>query len=1344
MNSTDVTANVSNNQYTISSISANTSLEVEFEAITHTLSITATGNGVATYNDTSVRGKTSTFTVNEGTSAVVTFTPDAGYRIKSVKVNNTDVTSAVSNGQYTISNITADASLEVEFERITYTLSITVIGNGSVSYNDVATRGKTNTFNVEEGTSATLTIAADEGYRIRTLKVNDADVTFNIKDGNYTISSVTANTSVEAIFEAIPTYTISILAIGNGNVGYDGKVIRNQSQNYSVVESSPVTVTFSPDAGYRVGSVKVNNTDMTGQISNGKLTISNVLADINIEVKFELIPPTTYTLTVKATGNGSVTYDGTSVRDKSNTFTIVEGTYVNFVLTPDEGYRVKSVKLNNADVTLSVVDNQYTTVVSSDTSIEVEFEQIICTLSITAVGNGSAVYAETAIRSKTSTFTVAYGTNAVVVFNPNEGYRIKIVKLDVTDVTSKVTDSHYTITNITADTSLEVEFERITYALSITATGNGSVSYADVATRGETNTFNVVEGSSATLVITADEGHRIKSLKVNAADVTSDIKDGTYAISSVDGNTIVEAVFEAIPDYTISILATGNGNVGYDGKVIRNQSQNYSIREGSSVTISFSPDAGYRVAMVKVNKADVTGQVVEDKLTISNIKSDTSIEVTFEAIPPTTYAMTVKATGNGSVTYNGISIRDKSNTFTVVEGTYATVTFIPDAGYRVKIVKLNNTDVTMDVVNNQYTINGITSDTTLEVEFEIQTYALTITATGNGSVTYDGITVRSETSTFTTIYGSSVTVIFAPDAGHRIKKVMLNKVDVTSNVSNNQYTVTSIVSDINIEVEFEMIPPTIYALNIVASGYGSISYNNNVIRNQSKEFSITEGYDVILTMTPDNGCRVANVIVNSADLTGLIVDGKLTITNVVSNTTVEVTFEEIPPTTYDLTITATGNGAASYDGETIRSKSSTFTVIEGAYATVAFAPDNGYHIKEVKVNNADVTNNVFDNRYTINKIATNTTLEVEFEEDIKELANDGIQYAVASYADQTVNLASGDYGQVLTVPATFTENGKEWKVVGVEANALADNSNLAAIIWNADAAFNGNVSNPNLLLYVKVKEYASPDIQNVIVDGTAESIILTDAASSNDFYCPRAFTAKRISYEHNYSMKSGYNTCQGWETLVLPFDVTQILRQSVTELVPHSTWTVGSSQRPFWLYSLTEIGWKAETAIAANTPYLIGMPNNENYEQSYNLSGYIQFIGVDVQVKASDNLPVGKNGQKRLVPNYQNREASDEIWALNVNNQWCQNTTAEMEGSAFVRNLRSVHPFEAYLTAEGAAAAQQFIPIFGNGETTGIVNIPLRMGFSDDAWYTIDGRKLQSKPSTKGVYILNGQKVVVK
>ena len=52
-----------------------------------------------------------------------------------------------------------------------------------------------------------------------------------------------------------------------------------------------------------------------------------------------------------------------------------------------------------------------------------------------------------------------------------------------------------------------------------------------------------------------------------------------------------------------------------------------------------------------------------------------------------------------------------------------------------------------------------------------------------------------------------------------------------------------------------------------------------------------------------------------------------------------------------------------------------------------------------------------------------------------------------------------------------------------------------------------------------------------------------------------------------------------------------------------------------------------------------------------------------------------------------------------------------------------------------------------NGETTAIGEIDTttgKMTFDSEAWYTLDGVRLSGKPSTKGIYINNGKKIVIK
>ena len=49
-----------------------------------------------------------------------------------------------------------------------------------------------------------------------------------------------------------------------------------------------------------------------------------------------------------------------------------------------------------------------------------------------------------------------------------------------------------------------------------------------------------------------------------------------------------------------------------------------------------------------------------------------------------------------------------------------------------------------------------------------------------------------------------------------------------------------------------------------------------------------------------------------------------------------------------------------------------------------------------------------------------------------------------------------------------------------------------------------------------------------------------------------------------------------------------------------------------------------------------------------------------------------------------------------------------------------------------------------DGTTTAIGTVDVDTDYADGAWYTIDGRKIQGKPTAKGIYINGGQKVLIK
>ena len=109
--------------------------------------------------------------------------------------------------------------------------------------------------------------------------------------------------------------------------------------------------------------------------------------------------------------------------------------------------------------------------------------------------------------------------------------------------------------------------------------------------------------------------------------------------------------------------------------------------------------------------------------------------------------------------------------------------------------------------------------------------------------------------------------------------------------------------------------------------------------------------------------------------------------------------------------------------------------------------------------------------------------------------------------------------------------------------------------------------------------------------------------------------------------------------------------------------------------------------------------------------------------------------------------AAGNIYVLNKTNE---------NGVGFYRLSPSgtIGVGKAYLTYDGTFDSREF---FGFDEATGIVelkNSRIEELKSDDAWYTLDGRKLDGRsaegrlqgknPTTKGLYIVNGKKVVIK
>ena len=325
-----------------------------------------------------------------------------------------------------------------------------------------------------------------------------------------------------------------------------------------------------------------------------------------------------------------------------------------------------------------------------------------------------------------------------------------------------------------------------------------------------------------------------------------------------------------------------------------------------------------------------------------------------------------------------------------------------------------------------------------------------------------------------------------------------------------------------------------------------------------------------------------------------------------------------------------------------------------------------------------------------------------------------------------------------TYASNITDETKFW---------LSDYPMLAAVqAGNAEipAAQYRGIQNPNVLVYVDEDRLAPEGIQNVVVNGVAQEIVLKDASGNNNWYCPQAFQAEKISYTRNFNQQTRIGYSRGWESLALPFDVQTITHQDKGVIAPFGS---DASEYHFWLRRLTHSGLQAVQTIEANTPYIISMPNSYEYPERFNLSGQVTFAAENVTVPQTVGV-MDESAEFIMAPAFQKMTIQPDIYALNVG----EKREYYAAGSVFERNYRDVRPFEAYTMHKGASPAPMYFIIGENTDdnTTDILEVRSHAEDGNGEWYDLQGRKLgstlnvQRSTLKKGVYIQNGRKVIVK
>ena len=906
--------------YTFNNITANHSIVVTFILIpTYTIISNAGPGGTI--------DPAGEVTVNQGTSQTYSITANTGYRISDVQVDNISVGKPSS---YTFNNINANHTISAAYEVIpTYTIVVSAGYGGSVTPGG--------TLIIYEGSNQTFAINANAGYKITDVLVDGSSIGAVT---TYTFNNVITDHTISALFE-IKTYTITASAGTGGSIDPTGTIIADHGTSKSF--------TITPATGYKIAEVRIDNTPVGTPSS---YIFNNITADHTISVTFTVL---TYIITASSGTGGNISPQGE--------VTVNYGTNRTFNITPNTGYNISDVKIDN--LSMGAINTYTFNNIIANHTITVSFVPITYIISASAGANGTI--------SPQGNVTVNHGSSRAFSITSNFGFQVADVRVD--NVSAGAVTS-YTFNNITGNHSITASFSTATYTITSTAGTGGSISPSGLIT--------LIHGASRTYTIMAETGYRISDVKVDGISVGT---VNSYTFNNVTANHTITVTFENIT-FTINASSGAGGTINPNGNVI--------VNYGSSRTFTITPNTGYYTTDVRVDNYSIG---VVSSYTFNNVLENHSISATFT---PITFTITSSAGPGGTISPSGA--------VTVNHGSNRTFTITPDQGYRISDVRVDNISIG---TNTTYAFSNITADHSISVTFEIMTYSITSSAGSGGTISPQGIVYSN--------YGASSTYSITPNTGYQISDVRVDNYSVGpvssysfNNITDN-HTISasfsiitySIVSDAGLggsispsgiisvnygtARSFAITPFTGYKVDdVIVDGISLgpvLAYTfNNVLENHSISavftpitysiisgsgqggsinpsgtITVNYGTNRTFSITPNEGYRILEV---RADNISLGAVSNYTFNNITSDHTISATFT---PITFNITSNADANGSINPLGGTTRNY--------GSNQVYTITPNIGYEIKDVKVDGISIgTVSV----YTFNNIKSNHTIKAEF------------------------------------------------------------------------------------------------------------------------------------------------------------------------------------------------------------------------------------------------------------------------------------------------------------------------------------------------------------------------------
>ncbi|WP_044664451.1 X2-like carbohydrate binding domain-containing protein, partial [Syntrophaceticus schinkii] len=559
----------------------------------------------------------------------------------------------------------------------------------------------------------------------------------------------------------------------------------------------------------------------------------------------------------------------------------------------------------------------------------------------------------------------------------------------------------------------------------------------------------ITENTSVTITVTPTAGKQVATFTVNGIDKKAELVNSKYTFTIIE-DTTVAVTYEDIPPvkYAITVANVTGGTA----TVTTNPANEAAA--GTTVTVSIAGiEAGKQFKSITVTDAD-SGAVAITTVTAGESYTFTmpakavtvTVAVAVEAIPvvsaainPTTASFDKKAAAQGDVTTT-ITWNSATNVTAVKKG---------DA------VLMANTDYTVEgntlTIKKAYLAGQAVGDVALTIEFDKgDAAALTITVSDS---TVTNATINPTTVNFDKKAGSQadVTATITWNSATNVTAVKKGDAALTANtdytVAGNtltikkEYLAALAVGDVALTIVFDKGDAA--ALNISVSDTTPVTYtltlSGDGLTSDPGAGAITENTSVTITVTPTAGKQVATFTVNGIDKKAELVNSKYTFT-IIEDTTVAVTYEDIPPVKYAITIANVEGGTATVTTDPAAEAS------EGATVTVSIAGiEAGKQFKSITVTDADsgavaITTVTAGESYTFTMPAKAVTVTVAVAVEAIPVVSAAINPTTASFDKKA--------GSQADVTTTITWNSA--------TNVTAVKKGDAVLMANTDYTISGN------------------------------------------------------------------------------------------------------------------------------------------------------------------------------------------------------------------------------------------------------------------------------------------------